>query len=114
VCGTAINGVDYQLLSGSLTIPGGQASVTIVVTPIDDKLFEGDETVVVTLATGGGYIIGSPNSATVTIADNDLQAIPTIGLSFDGQTADRYVEGQAQYADLNGDGKADLILQGLG
>ncbi|HNQ89223.1 MAG TPA: FG-GAP-like repeat-containing protein, partial [Verrucomicrobiota bacterium] len=40
------------------------------VDPIDDTLVEGPETVVLTLLAGAGYT-ESPNTATVTIADND-------------------------------------------
>jgi hypothetical protein len=50
VSGSATPGVDYQMLSGSVTIPSGQASATITVTPIDDSAIEGDVTVVVTLS----------------------------------------------------------------
>ena len=40
-------------------------------TPIDDALVEGPETVVIQLQANAAYILGSPNSATVTLADND-------------------------------------------
>ena len=69
--GTATNGSDYQSLPVSVTIPPGSSTVTIVVTPIDDSLGEGNETVVATLAAGAAYMIGAPGSATVTISDND-------------------------------------------
>src|SRR5205814_845958 len=39
----------------------------------------GDETVIVTLVAGAGYTVGSPSSATVTIADNDsAPSLPTV------------------------------------
>jgi hypothetical protein len=69
--GSATNGTDYAALSGSLTIPAGQASATITVAPIDDNVAEGPETVVLTLSTNAFYTVGSPSTATVTIADND-------------------------------------------
>jgi hypothetical protein len=71
VSGTATKGVDRQGLAGSVSIPAGATSATIVVTPIDDTLREGPETVIVTLTPNGAYTIGSPSSATVTIIDND-------------------------------------------
>src|SRR5262249_42080525 len=37
--GTAANGVDYQNLSGSVTIPAGADSAPVVVSPVDDALF---------------------------------------------------------------------------
>jgi hypothetical protein len=69
--GSATNGTDYQNLSGSVTIPAGQTSATITVTPIDDALVEGDETAVIQLQANAAYTLGTPNSATVTLADND-------------------------------------------
>lgn len=77
VGGTATNGIDYQTLNGTVTIPAGQASATIVVTPIDDSLFEGNETVVITLNSSANYVVTASSSATVTIADND-QPVVTI------------------------------------
>jgi hypothetical protein len=63
---------DYsQTLAGVVTIPSGQSSVDIAVTPIDDALFEGTETVTLTLFDAGSYDVGSPSAATITIADND-------------------------------------------
>ena len=71
VGGTATNGSDYSTLSGSVVIAAGSASATVVVTPADDGLDETNETVVLTLAAGAGYQVGSSNDDTVTIADND-------------------------------------------
>lgn len=64
--GTAQNGVDYALL-GTVTLPGGASSVDILVAPLPDAQPQPTETVVLTLSTGGGYVVGTPNSATVTI-----------------------------------------------
>jgi hypothetical protein len=69
--GTASNGVDYEILPGSVTVPAGETSATITVTPIDDGETEGSETVVLTLRADAAYTIGSPGSATANIADND-------------------------------------------
>jgi hypothetical protein len=73
--GSASNGTDYQSLSGSVTIAAGASSATVSVRPIDDTTVEGTETVVLTLSTDAAYVVGSPGSATVNIADND-QAPP--------------------------------------
>ncbi len=69
--GTAANGTDYALLAGSVTIPGGAASAPVTVAPADDPALEGTETVVLTLAGGAGYSVGSPANATVNLADDD-------------------------------------------
>jgi hypothetical protein len=67
--GTATNGSDYATLSGSVTIPAGAASVTLTLTPIADGLDEGDETVILTLASLASYTVGDPASGTVVIQD---------------------------------------------
>ncbi len=74
---SATAGVDYQSL-GTITIPAGAASVTRTVSIIDDTLVEGNETVVVNLVSSGTYNIGTPNNATVTVADNDGAIQPAV------------------------------------
>ena len=71
VSGTAAPGTDYAALSGSVTIPAGVASQVVTVTPIDDPDVEPSETIIVTLAPGAGYVIGSPSTATVNLTSND-------------------------------------------
>src|SRR5260370_10645863 len=76
--GTAINGLDYQMISNTVLIPAGAWSSSITITPIDDNLVEGNETVVLRLFPSpllsliGVYRVGYPSNAVVTIADNDL------------------------------------------
>ena len=71
ISGSAQNGSDYQSLPGSVTISADSDNATVTVTPIDDSLAEGDETVVLTIVTNANYNVGSPNSAAITVADND-------------------------------------------
>jgi hypothetical protein len=68
---TATSGSDFTALTGSVTIDAGSTTATITVTPIDDPDSEGTETVVVALTATSAYWVGSPDEATVTIADND-------------------------------------------
>lgn len=72
VSGTATNGEDYASLSGSVTFGLFQGEVQIPVDVSgDDGLFEGDETVTITLLDGAGYDVGDQErQATVTIADS--------------------------------------------
>ena len=72
VSGSATSGEDYAPLSGSVTFGIFQAEAEILVSvPGDDGLFEGDETVTVTLLDGDSYDIHpQQNQATVTIADS--------------------------------------------
>ncbi|MCK0148187.1 gliding motility-associated C-terminal domain-containing protein, partial [Arenibacter sp. F26102] len=76
VGGSATPDSDYVALSGTVSIPNGQESSAITVTPIDDNEVEAaSETVIVALATGPGYTVGSPNSATVNIASEDAAGV---------------------------------------
>ena len=70
--GTATNGTDYALLSGTATIPAGRAYTLVTVTPFSDTLLEGDETVILTVLPGATYTPASPSTATATIIDNPL------------------------------------------
>lgn len=79
VGGSATPGSDYASLSGSVTIPAGQVSVTVFVDPIDDSTYEGDETVVLTLTPTNDYTIAGPNTATITIVEDDPEPVrPTV------------------------------------
>ncbi len=83
--GTATYGVDYSLsgatvnsgdpsattLTGTVSLPASASAATLLVTPVDDTTVEASETIIVTLAAGTGYSVGSPASATANLADND-------------------------------------------
>ncbi|MBL1173689.1 Calx-beta domain-containing protein [Pantanalinema sp. GBBB05] len=71
---TATNGIDYNAVIGTVTIPAGQSSTTVTITPIDDAIVEGSEVVSLTLTDTALYNLGA-SSATVTIADNDTAGI---------------------------------------
>jgi hypothetical protein len=71
VSGTASNGADYTLLTGTVPMPAGATNADIVIAPWNDLLTEGDETVTITLSPGP-YPIAAPGSATVTIVDTSL------------------------------------------
>lgn len=71
VSGSATPTDDYTALSGTVDITDTNTTATITVTPVDDSIIEGTETVVVTLASGTGYVVGSPNSDTVSITSDD-------------------------------------------
>jgi Calx-beta domain-containing protein/K319-like protein len=69
--GGATNGADYNSLSGTVTIPAGQATANVTIVPINDSAFEGPETVDITVAPDAAYTVGSPAAARLTIDDND-------------------------------------------
>jgi hypothetical protein len=69
--GTATNGVDYTLLTGTATFPAGKPTVVISLTPVDDQTVEAAETAVLTVGAGEAYTVNAAkSSATVTIADS--------------------------------------------
>lgn len=91
ISGTASNGVDYETLSGSVTIPAGVLAVEVPVVPIDDTIVENTESVIVTVRPpicpdiypppADCYLVGVSNRATVYIRDNDVapsNARPTV------------------------------------
>ncbi|MEB3318967.1 MAG: Calx-beta domain-containing protein, partial [Cyanobacteriota bacterium] len=70
---------DYTtVLNGSATIEAGQSFVDITITPVDDLLVEGPETISLTLTSSSTYNLGNA-TASVTITDNDfVTAAPTV------------------------------------
>jgi hypothetical protein len=91
VTGTATNGVDYAPLSGSVTIPAGDVSTLVDVQPIDDDIAETEETVILALAPGSAYRVGSPALASLVLTDSELDpvrpAVPILSVSATGPTA---------------------------
>ncbi|HWM94485.1 MAG TPA: prolyl oligopeptidase family serine peptidase [Thermoanaerobaculia bacterium] len=74
--GTARIGTDYSLAAPwSVTLPAGAASSTLTLRPVNDLLVEGDETVVVKLASDPAYRIDDTgDSATAILTDDDAAA----------------------------------------
>jgi parallel beta-helix repeat protein len=69
--GTTTNGKDYSNLTGKVTFAAGHAKTSVNVIPIDDTAAEGNESVTLTLAVGGGYTLGSAKSNTLKLVDNE-------------------------------------------
>ncbi len=76
--GTATSGADYIGGVATVSIPGGATTATITINPTADTTVEADETVILTVAAGTGYTIGSPSSATGTILNDD---VPTASIT---------------------------------
>ncbi len=70
--------MDYTIIGETvLNFPAGTFSKTLQVQPNDDILLEDDETVIITLGNPSNNLlfqVGTPNSGTVTIFDNDCLA----------------------------------------
>lgn len=82
VAGTATRATDYFFNAGadSTTIQAGNSYIDISTSSATDQLAESDETIVVTLASGSGYVIGNPSAATATIHDGAAPAGTTVTL----------------------------------
>jgi hypothetical protein len=81
VTGTASAPTDYALLGTSATMQSGVAFVDLPVVPADDHTTELSQTVVLTLISAPGAHLVAPSSATVTIADNDVDTLPVINVT---------------------------------
>jgi hypothetical protein len=80
ILGSATNGVDYQMLNNTVTIPGGATSNTIVITPINHGQTD-IRTVTLVLAPPPflppvNYRIGYPSNATVLITPANVTNLP--------------------------------------
>jgi hypothetical protein len=85
--GTATNGTDYTSIPTSVTFAANSATATVIVDPTADTTVESDETVILTLATGTGYTVGTPDAVTGTITNDDLPSI-TLAVSPTSVTED--------------------------
>jgi hypothetical protein len=62
---------DYATTVGTLRFGIGETTKTFIVPIVNDVLVEGDETLTVSLNAATGAILATPNTATITIVDND-------------------------------------------
>ena len=70
IAGTATNGTDYATIASTVDFAAGQTAAIVPVAVLDDPTGEGSETVQITIASGS-YTVGTPGTATVTIADDE-------------------------------------------
>src|SRR5439155_17688306 len=70
--GTATAGLDYVAPSGTFTFAAGSATASVDLTPIDDWLVEGDESVVLSILPDSAYNLAAAYSATLTLSHNEL------------------------------------------
>ena len=57
--------------SGTVTIPAGATEATVTAATVDDSEYEPDSAVTIRVIAGAGHTVGQPDSATVTVFDND-------------------------------------------
>jgi Ca2+-binding RTX toxin-like protein len=73
--------------TGTVTFLAGSSTATVTVDPFGDADLEPNETVILTVTAGAGYTVGTPNSATGTIL-NDDNSPPTIQVGYGQCNAD--------------------------
>ncbi|NCS13869.1 MAG: hypothetical protein GPJ08_23800, partial [Microcystis aeruginosa G13-09] len=79
VGGTATFNTDYSQIgaasftatTGTVNFLAGSSTATVTVDPTADTTFETDETVILTLASGTGYTVGTTTAVTGTITNDD-------------------------------------------
>src|ERR1700722_502796 len=78
--GSASNGVDYQAVKGTATIPAGFLAIDIPITPI--VVNTGNKQVTLTIETNSAYARGLHRSATVNIIDDTFNdPLPTVTIT---------------------------------
>ena len=111
--GTASNGLDYVAsATNSILFGPGVLSRTVAITPVNDSLLEGSETVTLTLLPGAGYTVGAASAATITIFDDE--SAPTASLLLEAENFANpggWVVDQ-QFMDIMG--SSYLLAHGLG
>ncbi len=130
ISGSAVAGSDYVVLGGTVSFAAGVSGTNVLVVALDDGELEGDETVVVSLAADGAYLVGGSASASVVIRDDDnpppgisiltptngqlfLLTPANVSLTVEASDANGPVAGVEYYAvplGTNGVGSNDLAL----
>lgn len=81
--GGAVNGTDYNALSGSVVIGVGQSNATVVVSPVNNGASEGAKTVILSVDEDANYVVDQPGSATITIIDDEAPLTPIANFAVD-------------------------------
>jgi hypothetical protein len=116
--GTAVNGVDYQTVPGSVTLPPGVTSTNISIVPYTNSSYTnaqpvGNKTVVLSLAslaTNSSYSLGNLAVSAVTINDTPINNWRL--QYFGANAANPAIAGNT--ADPAGDGVPNLMKYALG
>ncbi|GBD51499.1 hypothetical protein BGM30_05920 [Microcystis aeruginosa NIES-298] len=79
--GTATNGTDYASIPTSVTFAAGSSTATVTIDPTADTIVESNETVILTLAAGTGYTIGTTTPVTGTINNDDTTVTSQLSIN---------------------------------
>ncbi|MBC1198382.1 endo-1,3-1,4-beta-glycanase ExsH, partial [Microcystis aeruginosa BLCCF158] len=88
--GTATLNTDYTRTgtTNTVTFAAGSSTATVTVDPTPDTIVEPDETVILTLATGTGYTVGTTTPVTGTITNSPVPPSITLAVSPSSVTED--------------------------
>jgi hypothetical protein len=111
VGGTAVPGVDYAALPGSVTIPAGSNAATFLVLPLGDNLSTNQATVTLTLSASTNYALSNLTSATAVIQDRPINNWLRANFT-PGQMANPAISGDT--ADPANDGLPNLVKYAIG
>jgi hypothetical protein len=111
VTGTAVSGVDYAPLPGSITIPAGALATNIVITPLGSNLATNQATVTLTLVPSANFISTSLSNATILILDRPINVWRRANFT-PAELADPSISGDL--ADPDHDGLSNLMKYALG
>jgi hypothetical protein len=111
ISGTASNGVDYALLTNSITIPTNALATNVTITPLGANLSSDQKNVTLTLLSSTNFSLTSLSNATITILDRPLNAWKRANFT-SGELTDLSVSGDL--ADPDQDGYANLTEYALG
>jgi hypothetical protein len=111
VSGTAVSGTHFQALPASVTIPAGQTSAAVTVTPVADSLAQGNRSVIVAVAADFALVRDPAQTAAVTIQDKPFDAWRFANFTTP-ELATPSISGET--ADPDGDQLANLLEYALG
>ena len=111
ISGTAVGGVDYAALPGSITIPAGALSTNIIVTPLGNNLNTNQLTVTLTLVPSTNFTSTSLSNATIVILDRPINIWRRANFTA-AELASPSISGDL--ADPDNDGLSNLMEYALG
>src|SRR6185436_1536102 len=78
---TQTGAATFSTTDGTVTFGAGNTTTTVTVDPTADNIVESSETVILTLATGTGYNVANPSTATGTINNDDAEVTVAVAPS---------------------------------
>jgi len=80
---TQTGAASYTATTGTVNFAANSATATVTIDPTADTLVEANETAILTLNNGTGYSLGTPNTATGTITNDDVVGTNvTLGVNY--------------------------------